>query len=337
MKSKEDTFIIAEVAQAHDGSLGIAHSYIDALKHSGVDAVKFQIHIADAESSEFEKFRINFSYQDKTRFDYWKRMEFSLDQWKGLKEHCDEVGLEFIASPFSCAAVDLLEELNVSRYKIGSGEISNYLMLNKIGLTGKPIILSSGMSNIQEISATLEFLKPFGNPLCLLQCTTEYPTAPQKWGLKMINEFKVLFEIPTGYSDHSADPVACLAAVACGAQIIEFHVVFDKRMFGPDAIASITIDEVTSLVKGVRKLDIAFSTEYNKDDNNSYEDLKNNFGKSICVNKALSKGHIITLKDLESKKPFGHGIAPVEFKNVIGRTLNNDLREWDFLLYSHLV
>src|SRR5690606_28216777 len=134
--------IIAEIGQAHEGSLGIAHSYIDALSKTGVDAVKFQVHIAEAESSEFEPFRIKFSTQDKTRFDYWKRMEFSLEQWQELKSHCEEAGVEFMVSTFSYAAVDLLDRLEVKRYKIGSGEVGNFLMLEKIAETGKPVILS---------------------------------------------------------------------------------------------------------------------------------------------------------------------------------------------------
>ena len=109
-------FIIAEVAQAHEGSLGILHSYIAALAKTGIDAIKFQTHIAEAESSEYEHFRIEFSYEDATRYDYWKRMEFTLEQWKGIKQHCDEVGLEFISSPFSNMAVDWLEEIGVQKY-----------------------------------------------------------------------------------------------------------------------------------------------------------------------------------------------------------------------------
>ncbi len=148
---KTDVFIIAEIAQAHDGSLGIAHSFIDALKDTGVDAVKFQVHIAEAESSIYEPFRVKFSYEDATRYDYWKRMEFEPYQWSGLKKHCEECGLEFMASVFSNAAVDLLEKLGVKRYKIGSGEVSNLLLLDKIAYTGKPVILSSGMSSYEEL------------------------------------------------------------------------------------------------------------------------------------------------------------------------------------------
>src|SRR6056297_1659916 len=228
--------LIAEIAQAHDGSLGIAHSYIDALADSGVDAVKFQTHIAEAESSMHEPFRTKFSYEDKNRYDYWKRMEFTLEQWEGLKKHCEEKNVEFLSSPFSISAVELLEKIGVKRYKIGSGEINNFLLLRKIAKTGKPIILSSGMSSFSELDKTLEFLQKFDNSLSILQCTTAYPTTPEQWGLNVITELKKRYEMPVGFSDHSGDIYACLAATALGAEILEFHVVFDKRMFGPDAL-----------------------------------------------------------------------------------------------------
>lgn len=323
--------IIAEIAQAHEGSLGIAHSYIDALAACGVDAVKFQTHIAEAESSTSESFRVKFSYEDETRFDYWKRMEFTLEQWKGLKKHCDEVGVEFISSPFSCAAVDLLEEVGVQRYKIGSGEMTNYLMLTKIAKTGKPIILSSGMSDYKELDDCITFLKPFGNKLSLLQCTTAYPTQPEQWGLKEIPKLKERYGIPIGYSDHSSDLTACIAATTLGAEILEFHAVFDKNMFGPDAKASLTLREISRLVKSVRKLVISLNQNSNKEDISSYSDLKVLFGKSLAVNKNLTKGHIITIEDLETKKPANMGIAAKDFSSVLGKTLKKSLLQWDFL------
>ena len=202
-------FIIAEIAQAHDGSLGILHSYIDALAKAGVDAVKFQTHIAQAESSEHEPFRVNFSYEDKTRYDYWERMGFTLQQWKEIKTHCDEVGVEFISSPFSQAAVDLLEEVGVKRYKIGSGEVNNLLMLEKISRTGKPIILSSGMSSFSELKQSVEFLQERNIKTSILQCTTAYPTKPEQWGLEVMDELKEKFALETGFSDHSGDVYAC--------------------------------------------------------------------------------------------------------------------------------
>ena len=327
-------FIIAEIAQAHEGSLGIAHSYIDALAACNVDAIKFQTHIADAESSEHEMFRVNFSYEDKTRFDYWKRMEFSSEQWSGLAEHCNEKGVEFMSSPFSCAAVDLLESLNVKRYKIGSGELQNYLMLDKIARTGKAIILSSGMSNWQELDEAIAFLKPFGNELSLLQCTTAYPTVAGQWGLDQISEMKKRYRLTTGFSDHSGKSFVGIAAAAIGAEILEFHVVFDKQMFGPDAKASLTIDEVKYLVQSIRELENDRNTNYDKSNADKYTALKTMFGKSLAVNKSLEIGHILTINDLESKKPGDKGIPAKDFIQVVGEKLVREMKQWDFLNYS---
>ncbi len=330
-------FIIAEIAQAHEGSLGIAHSYIDALAKTGVHAVKFQTHIAAAESSIHEPFRVKFSYEDETRFNYWKRMEFTAEQWAGLKAHCEEKGLEFISSPFSCAAVDLLEKLGVSTYKIGSGEVSNLLMLEKIARTGKKIILSSGMSSLDELDSTIQFLKPFGNALSVLQCTTAYPTVAGQWGLNQIRVLKERFGLPTGFSDHSGDIFACLAATSLGASILEFHTVFDKSMFGPDAKASLTISEITKLVQGVNEITKDLHSAINKESSESFADLKKIFQKSLAVNKDLEAGHIITIDDLESKKPAGYGINAGEFKSVLGKKLSQKKAAQDFLNEHDLI
>ncbi|NVJ86778.1 MAG: N-acetylneuraminate synthase family protein [Algoriphagus sp.] len=323
--------IIAEIAQAHDGSLGNAHAFIDALAGTGVDAIKFQTHIAEAESSSFEPFRVKFSKQDSTRFDYWKRMEFTPDQWKGIKDHCEEKNLEFLSSPFSNAAVDLLEEIGVKRYKIGSGELGNFLMLERIAKTGKPIIMSSGMSSFEELDKTFDFLKPFGNSLSILQCTTAYPTQPDQWGLNVIAELKERYHVPVGYSDHSGDIYACLAAASLGSEIFEFHVVFDKRQFGPDSHASITIDQTKVLCSGIKQIQNALKNPIVKSDNQRYSELKVMFGKSLAVNKFLKKGHFLTLDDLESKKPGDRGIPASDYQMVIGKKLNKNLDKWDFL------
>ena len=329
-------YIIAEIAQAHDGSLGIAHSYIDALAGAGVHAVKFQTHIADAESSIHEPFRVKFSYEDATRFDYWKRMEFTAEQWAGIKSHCEEKGLEFISSPFSCAAVDLLEKLGVKKYKIGSGEVSNLLMLEKIALTGKEIILSSGMSSLSELDSTINFLKPFGNTVSVLQCTTAYPTVAGQWGLDLIPVLKERYHLPTGFSDHSGDIYASLAATAMGAEIIEFHSVFDKNMFGPDAKASLTIDQIKNVVKGINEISTDLQTKTNKESSEAFADLKKIFQKSLAVNKNLEAGHIISFDDLETKKPAGYGIDAKDFKNIIGKILKQKKSAQNFLNYNDL-
>ena len=329
-------YIIAEIAQAHDGSLGIAHSYINALAGTGVDAIKFQTHIADAESSVHEPFRVKFSYEDASRYDYWKRMEFTAEQWAGIKLHCEEKGLEFISSPFSCAAVELLQQLGVKKYKIGSGEVSNLLMLEKIALTGKDMILSSGMSSLSELDSTIDFLKPFGNPVSVLQCTTAYPTVAGQWGLGLIAVLKERYHLPTGFSDHSGDIYACLAATALGAELLEFHAVFDKNMFGPDAKASLTIDQIKKLLQGVNQITTDLETKTNKESSESFADLKKIFQKSLAVNKDLEAGHIISFNDLETKKPSGYGIDAKDFKKIIGKTLKQKKSAQDFLNESDL-
>jgi N,N'-diacetyllegionaminate synthase len=326
--------IIAEIGQAHEGSLGIAHSYIEALAESGVDAIKFQTHIAEAESSLDEPFRVKFSYEDQTRFDYWKRMEFSMDQWVEIKNHCNQVGLEFMSSPFSNTAVDLLEKVGVTRYKVGSGEVSNFLMLDKIGKTEKPIILSSGMSSFDELDKTISFLAPYKNELSILQCTTAYPSDEKDWGLNVISELKNRYKIPVGFSDHSGDIFACMAATSLGAQILEFHVVFDQRMFGPDAKASLTINQVKKLVEGVRKIESSIGNHVDKNRTEKFENLKNIFEKSLAVNQILASGEVITIEMLEAKKPKGHGIDANQYKKIINKKINRKLKKWDFINWT---
>lgn len=324
-------FTIAEIGQAHDGSLGMAHAYIDAVAKSGCSAIKFQTHIAEAESSEFEPFRVKFSKQDATRIAYWKRMEFTLDQWKEIKKHCDEVKLEFMSSPFSNAAVDLLEEVGVKRYKVGSGEVNNFVLLEKIAKTNKPVIISSGMSSFEELDKTITFLKERNVNYSILQCTTAYPTKPEQYGLNVIQELKERYNVTIGFSDHSSSTEACIAATALGADILEFHVVFDKEMFGPDAKSSLNFKETTKLVEAVNNIKLALNNKVDKNNNSQYTELKQIFEKSLAVNKDLKKGQIIKFSDLETKKPKGYGILASEYENVLGRKLNKDLNKWSFL------
>jgi len=332
MSSKKSSpYIIAEIGQAHEGSLGILHSYIDAVAQTGVDAVKFQMHIAEAESSEHEPFRVKFSLEDKTRFDYWKRMSFSLEQWRGIKEHCDEVGLDFICSPFSNLAVDWLEEIGIKQYKIGSGEVNNFLILEKIAQTKKPLILSSGMSSFSELDKTVAFLKERNVIFSILQCTTAYPTKPEQYGLNVIQELKSRYNVAVGFSDHSAKTETCIAATALGASILEFHIVFDRRMFGPDSKSSLTISETKEMVSAVRNIAVALSNTIDKNNNEAFTSLKQIFEKSLAINKDLPKNHVITFHDLESKKPKGFGIDASRFQDIIGKTLNKNLKQWDFL------
>lgn len=324
-------YTIAEIGQAHEGSLGILFSFIEALAQVGVDAVKFQMHIPEAESSEFEPFRVKFSLEDNTRFDYWKRMSFTLEQWKLVKQKCDDCKVEFLCSPFSNLAVDWLEEVGVTQYKIGSGEVNNWLILEKIVRTGKPIILSSGMSSWEELDQTVSFLKERNAQFSILQCTTSYPTNPEQYGLNVIKELKDRYQVKVGFSDHSASIATCIAAVAVGAEIIEFHAVFDRRQFGPDSKSSLTIDEIASLVKYTNEINIALNNPIDKASNEVFSELKSIFEKSLAINKDLEENHVLTFDDLEAKKPKGYGIEASQFLAVIGKKINKPMKQWSFL------
>jgi N,N'-diacetyllegionaminate synthase len=332
---QERTFIIAEIGQAHDGSLGILHSLIDAVASTGVDAIKFQVHIAEAESSRSEPFRVKFSPVDATRFDYWKRMELSPSQWREIKNRCENLGVEFLATPFSNAAVDLLEVLSVVRYKVGSGDLANPLLLEKLARTGKEIILSTGLCTDEEIDTAVAFLRERKVPFALMQCTTKYPTTAPDIGLARICQLRERYGCSVGLSDHSGVIYAGLGAVALGATAIEAHVTFDKRMFGPDALASLTIEEFVELVRGARFLELARGEGTNKENDDNKLTLRRTFGRALAVNRDMKAGSVVNFDDLEGKKTSDEGISVTRLSSVVGRRLVGDRRRGDLLLDEH--
>ncbi len=241
------------------------------------------------------------------------------------------MNLDFICSPFSNLAVDWLQEIGVRQYKIGSGEVTNFLILEKIARTGKPVILSSGMSSYKELDKTVAFLKERKVDVSILQCTTSYPTQPNQYGLNVIQELKTRYNVPVGFSDHSAKIETCIAATALGASMLEFHVVFDRQLFGPDAKSSLTISETKDLVAAVKNIATALSNPIDKNNNIEFSVLKQIFEKSLAVNRDLPKNHILTFDDLEAKKPKNFGMDASRFQEVIGKSLNKDIKQWDFL------
>jgi N,N'-diacetyllegionaminate synthase len=323
--------VIAEVAQAHDGSLGMAHAYIDAAAAAGADAVKFQTHIAAAESTPAEPWRIKFSPQDETRFDYWRRMEFSAAQWQGLKQHCDQKNIIFLSSPFSLQAVDLLAQLEMAAWKVPSGETGNLPMVEKMAATGRPILLSTGMSTSREIEAAVACVKALGAPLAVMQCTSAYPSAPENIGLNLIARFRETYGCAAGLSDHSGTIWPGVAAIALGCQILEVHITFSREMFGPDVPASITIDELRRLVEGVRFIERMMAHPVDKDAlAPKFEPLRRMFNKSIAAAADLPAGTVLQPQHLALKKP-GQGLPPSRLAGVIGKRLNRSLKTDEFL------
>ena len=320
-------FIIGEIAQAHDGSLGMAHAYIDAVSNAGADAIKFQTHIANEESSLEEPWRINFSYQDDTRYDYWKRMEFSEKQWAGLKKHADEKGLIFLSSPFSIKAMKLLRRIGIPAWKVASGEVNNTLILDFIGKTGLPIILSTGMSNLMEIDDLVKLFEKKKLGFALLQCTSLYPCPPEKIGINLISFFQDRYHCPVGLSDHSGKIYTGLAAASLSANMIEVHVTFSREAFGLDVSSSLTTSELRKLVEGIRYIEKIKANPVDKD--LIYEEvssLKKIFNRSIAYKISLKKGMVLNNKHLSLVKP-GTGVSPKKLKHVIGKTLKKDVYE----------
>jgi N-acetylneuraminate synthase len=324
-------FIIAEVAQAHDGSLGTAHAYIDAAAKTGADAVKFQTHIAAEESSEFDTWRVKFSRQDATRFDYWKRMEFTEPQWLELKQHAEEKGLVFLSSPFSLAAIRMLERIGAPAWKVASGEVTNRLFLDAMIATRKPVLVSSGMSYLEEMDATVTLLKSANSPVAVFQCTTAYPCPPDKIGLNQVREMMQRYGCPVGLSDHSGTPYPSLAAVTLGARLIEVHITFSREMFGPDVSASLTTQEFAQMVEGIRFIERMTASPMDKDASaEQMEPLRRMFGQSLVAATDLQAGTVLSRDNLCCRKP-GHCISAANVESVVGKQLKRAVKAAQFL------
>jgi N-acetylneuraminate synthase len=313
--------IIGEVALTHDGSLGLAHAFIDAIADAGADAVKFQTHIAAAESTPSEPFRIQFSRQDETRYEYWKRMEFTEEGWRGLADHAGQRQLLFLSSPFSIEAVELLEQVGMPLWKIASGETSNAMLLERILDTRAPVLLSTGMSPIAEVDAAVARVRARGVDIGVFQCTTAYPCPPERIGLNLIPFYRDRYRCWVGLSDHSATIFPGLAGVALGMDMLEVHVTLSRESFGPDVIASITTSELRQLVEGVRLIERMRANPVDKDASALVTaPLRKLFTRSLVARANLPVGTVLAREHLAVKKP-GTGLSPDRLEEIIGRRL----------------
>ena len=323
--SVDRCLIVAEVGLSHDGSLGLAHAFIDEIARNGADAVKFQTHIAEAESTPAEPFRVTFSRQDATRYEYWKRIAFSEAQWQGLADHARERGLLFLSSPFSREAVDLLKRLGMEMWKIASGEIGNLPLLDAMIATGRPILLSSGMSDLVEMDKAVERVRRTGLPLAVLQCTTAYPCPPERIGLNMIPFFRDRYGCSVGLSDHSGTIYPGIAAATLGVEVVEVHVTMSRGMFGPDVPASITMEGLRQLVDGIRFVERMRASPVDKDAIAlEMAPLRAIFTTSLVAREPLSAGTVLTEAHLAGKKP-GTGVPAERLPDFIGRILRRNL------------
>jgi sialic acid synthase SpsE len=322
------TYIIAEIGNTHEGSLGLAKCFVKAAAECGVDAVKMQTHIFEAESLPSAPNPPYF--KDETRKEYFERTAFSLEQWKELKRYAEQdLKIDFFSSPFSLEAVDLLEAVGMDTYKIASGEVNNIPLLEKIAKTGKRVLLSSGMSSWKELDEAVETLQSNGcKDLVVLQCTSEYPCSPEQAGLNVLDELKTRYKnVTIGYSDHTMGVAVPLAAVIKGANVIEKHFTLSQKMYGSDAMNSTEPDEFKRLVDEIRQIEVALSSKVDKDEKvKSLGNMKMTFEKSIVSSDSMNEFDTIEFKNLAFKKP-GDGIPAKEYKKIIGKKLNKSVEK----------
>jgi N,N'-diacetyllegionaminate synthase len=324
-------FVIAEAGMNHDGSLGNAIKLAEVAAEAGADAVKFQLHDAAAESTRDAPSPPYF--QHETRWEYFQRTAFTDEQWRTLKDACDAAGIEFLCAPFSFEALQRLEALGVHRYKIGSGEITNLDLIRGAAATGKPVILSSGMSTRAELDAAVEAAGP---KAAILQCTSEYPTPPERVGLNMLAELRERYRKPVGLSDHTLGITASLAAVALGAEIVEKHFTLSRELYGPDAALALEPYELEELVDGVREIEAMLAAPVDKDAQAaSLGEMKRVFEKSVVAVTDIPAGATIEREMLAAKKP-GTGIPARRLPEVVGMRARTDIAADTVLTESHV-
>ena len=326
--------IIAELGMTHDGSLGQAKCMIIAAAECGVDAVKLQTHISEAETIKNAPKPPYF--KGEGRYEFFKRTAFDMDQWKELKECARENKVEFISSPFSIEAIDFLLELGIDCFKVPSGEITNIPYLYHLAEAKVPVIVSSGMSSFKELDECMEIFFKAGSNVALMQCTSEYPCDPRHVGLNIIDLFKERYPgVPLGFSDHTSGEWASIAAFQRGARLIEKHFTLSKKMYGPDAKMSMEPDEMSTLCSSIKNLETALNSPVDKSSAEEFKDMKVIFQKSIVAVKEIPEGTVISEDMIGYKKP-GTGIPTKYYRDVIGKKTKRALHFDDILNFSDI-
>ena len=323
-------YVIAEIGVNHNGDLKLALDMLKAAAETGVDCVKFQAFKAEALASKYadtaEYHKKNVSPDENNQQEMLKRYELQEKDFIVLREKCKQLGVDFLVTPFDDPSIDLLERLNVAFWKIPSGEITNVPYLIKLAKTHKPVILSTGMSTMDEVLYAVDLLKKYGtSEIVLLHCNTEYPSPYQDVNLKALNTIREKTGCRVGYSDHTPGIVVSLGAVALGACVIEKHFTLNKNLPGPDHKASMEPDEMKALVDGIRILEQALGSEEKKVTESEAKNISI-ARKSIIAACDIKKGDIFTEKNITTKRP-GTGISPIHWFDVLGTAAIKDFKK----------
>lgn len=322
-------YIIAEAGVNHNGDIKTAFKLVDAAKTAGADAVKFQTFKSEklvSKSAQKADYQKKTTSAEESQADMLKKLELSEDEYIDLKRYCDDIGIQFLSTPFDEESVDFLNELGVPMMKIPSGEITNLPLLIRVAQTKKKVIISTGMCEMDEIQAAINVLERNGaKEITVLHCNTEYPTPFEDVNLSAMHQMEKVLQKPIGYSDHTRGIEIPIAAVALGASVIEKHFTLDRNMEGPDHKASLEPNELKSMVEAIRNVETAFGSGEKKP---SESEKKNIYvaRKSIVASRKIHAGEIFTQDNLATKRP-GNGISPMCWENVIGKRAKRDFGE----------
>lgn len=320
-------FIIAEAGVNHNGDINLAKKMVDKAKEAGVDAVKFQTFKSEklvtqtAKMAEYQKNNIG---KEESQFEMLKKLELSFDGFAELKSYCEEKGILFLSTPFDIESAIFLDSIGIEAFKIGSGDLTNIPLLDKVAKFNKPMILSCGMSNMGEIEDAINVVKINGNnEIAMLHCTSNYPAPIESINLNAMKTIENAFKVIIGYSDHTEGITIPIAAAALGAKIIEKHFTLDKNMEGPDHKASLDPEELKSMVEAIRKVELAMGNGI-KECTTSEANTKEVARKSIVAGRNIKSGEILKEEDLDFKRP-GNGLSPKLYKELIGKKVIKDI------------
>ena len=331
--------IIAEAGVNHNGSMELAKRMVDKAKEAGADYIKFQTFQPEklvskyADKAEYQK---KTTESEESQLEMLKKLALTQEDFRELKEYCEQVGIGFISTPFDLDSIDFLESLNMDFWKIPSGEITNLPYLIKIAKTGRPIVMSTGMCLVEEIEESLKWLKESGaGEITLLHCNTQYPTPMEDVNLNAMQSLKRQFYLPVGYSDHTEGIEVPIAAAALGATVIEKHFTLDKSMEGPDQAASLSPEELTAMVCAVRNIEKALGSG-EKGVTTSEMANRKVARKSIVAEGSIRRGEAFCEDNLAIKRP-GDGISPMRWFDVLGRTAKRDYVEDELIAEEELL
>jgi N,N'-diacetyllegionaminate synthase len=333
-KNAVSVYIIAEAGVNHNGKIDLAIEMVDQAKEAGADCIKFQTFISRnlvAKSANQADYQIKNTGISESQLAMLRKLELSYYDFMELNQYCKDKNIQFLSSPFDLESIDFLNNLAMPFWKIPSGEITNLPYLLKIAKTHKPVILSTGMSTLDEIQTAIDVLnKNECGDITLLHCTTEYPAPYQDVNLKAMITLRNMFQVPVGYSDHTLGIEIPIAAVAMGAKVIEKHFTLDRNMEGPDHKASLEPHELKAMVSAIRNVEAALGSGEKKPS----ESEKKNIAvarKSIVARRDIKKGEVFTEENITTKRP-GNGISPMRWFEVLGKKAIKYFKEDELII-----